>query len=286
MKLATWNVNSIKARLERLTAWLARHEPDVLCLQELKVEEKAFPREEIAALGYDYAAVCQRTYNGVAILSRWPISDVTSGIDDGHEDPQARLIAATVAGVRVLSAYFPNGERIGSDKWDYKLEWMTRLRAHLDARYHPDQPLALCGDFNVAPDERDVHDVRAWTGTTLFHPDVRDRLRRIQDFGLVDVMRKHHEEPGIYSWWDYRMLGFPKNNGLRIDHVFATAPLAAKSLECVVDREERKGKLPSDHAPVVATFDWPLPKERAKVPRDGAAAADPAPAAGQGSLFR
>lgn len=283
MKLATWNINSIKARIERLQGWLTRHEPDVLCLQELKVEEKAFPRKALHDLGYDYAAGCQRSYNGVAIVSRWPLTDVTVGMDDGHEDPQARLIAATVAGVRVLSAYFPNGEHIGSPKYEYKLEWMTRLRAHLDARYRPDQPLVLCGDFNVAPDERDVHNPASWTGTTLFNPEVRERLARIREFGLVDVMRRHHEEPGIFSWWDYRMLGFPRNQGLRIDHVYATEPLAAKSLDCVVDREERKGKLPSDHAPVIATFDWPLPAERVKL--DGAAATAPVPPGSQGTLF-
>ena len=279
MKLATWNINSIKARLERLTNWLRKHEPDVLCLQELKVEDRAFPRAELHALGYDFVAFGQKTYNGVAILSRWPLEDRLSGMDDGHADPQARIAAATIAGVRVISAYFPNGERVGSDKYEYKLEWMTRLRAHLDARYKPDQPLVLCGDFNVAPDERDVHDARSWSGTTLFHPDVRERLERIRAFGFEDVLRKHHPEPGIYSWWDYRMLGFPKNLGLRIDHVFATAPLAATSLDCVVDREERKGVLPSDHAPVIATFDWPLPAARVVI--------DPTapPPRGQGSLF-
>ena len=282
MKVVTWNINSVKARIERLTSWLARHEPDVLCLQELKVEEKSFPRAELHALGYDYVASCQKTYNGVAILSRWPLGDPFVGMGDGHADPQARLVAATVAGVRVISAYFPNGERVGSEKYEYKLEWMTRLRAHLDAAYKPDQPLVLVGDFNVAPDERDVHDVRSWTGTTLFHPDVRERLKRIESFGFVDVLRKHHPEPGIYSWWDYRMLGFPKNLGLRIDHVYATAPLAEKSIDVVVDREERKGTLPSDHAPVVATFDWPLPPARAVIPP---ATPPPPPSAPQGSLF-
>jgi exodeoxyribonuclease III len=255
VKLATWNVNSLRARLERALAWLASHKPDVVCLQELKCEEALLPTLELHALGYHGVYHCQKTYNGVAILSRTPISDVSIGFDDGDDDSQTRLIAGTIDGVRVLSAYFPNGQTVGSDKFLYKLKWMARLRAHLDKRYAASQPLVLCGDFNVAPEARDVHEPRQWENTVLFHPDARQALDRVRGFGFSDVFRRHHDEAGAYSWWDYRMLGFPKNRGLRIDHIYATEVLAARSTGSWIDREERKGKLPSDHAPVLATFE-------------------------------
>jgi exodeoxyribonuclease-3 len=255
MKLASWNVNSVRARKDRLLAWLSQHTPDVVCLQELKTEEQGLPIEELTALGYQGAYACQKTYNGVAILSRTPISDIKIGLDDGVDDPQARLVAGTVGGVRVLSAYIPNGQAIDSDKYAYKLAWLSRLRGYLDARCDPAQPLVLCGDFNVAPEARDVCDPTFWAGETLFHADSVAALARIRDFGLVDTFRKHHDEAGVYSWWDYRMLAFPKNRGLRIDHIFATAPLAQRCSAASIDREQRKGKLPSDHAPVFAVFD-------------------------------
>lgn len=254
VRLATWNVNSIRARLDRLVAFLGRHQPDVVCLQELKVPDEEFPLLEVEAAGYSAVFHGQRTYNGVAILSRMPVTEVESGLPGDDADDQARLIAATVGGVRVLSAYFPNGQSVGSDKWQYKLDWMDRLRAHLAARYRPDQPLALCGDFNVAPEDRDVARPDEWRESVLCHPDARARLAAIAAWGLVDGMRIHEAGPGPYSWWDYRMLGFPKGNGLRIDHLFLTAPVAARCVRSWVDRDERKGKLPSDHAPVLAEF--------------------------------
>lgn len=255
MKLATWNVNSVKARHERLLAFLDRERPDVLCLQELKGVDDAFPYDAVRAHGYEAAVYGQKTYNGVAILSRLPLEDVVRGFDDGdEEDPQARLVAATVAGVRVVSAYFPNGAQVGSDKWAYKLAWMERLHAYL-GRHAPADPLVLAGDFNVAPDDAlDVAFPDVWRGSVLTHDAARAALARLRDRGLEDALRRVVAGPGPYSWWDYRSLGFARNDGLRIDHVYATAPLAVQVVEAGVDRDERKGDKPSDHAPVIVTF--------------------------------
>jgi exodeoxyribonuclease-3 len=254
VKIATWNVNSIRVRLGRVVAWLGREQPDVACLQELKVTDDAFPRAELAAAGYESACHGQKTYNGVAIVSRVPLHDVSPGLGDGDPDPEARLIAATVGGVRVVSAYIPNGQVVGSEKWAYKLRWLERLRAWVAARADPDAPLVLCGDFNVAPDDRDVARPEEWRDTVLCHEDARTALRALTAWGLVDTVRLHHTGAGPFTWWDYRMLGFPKNNGLRIDHILATRSLAARCTAAYVDRDERKGKQPSDHAPVVAVF--------------------------------
>lgn len=254
MKLAAWNVNSIRAREERVLGWLDAHRPDVLCLQETKVEEGKFPAEGFRARGYEVAACCQKTYNGVAIVSRTPLADVERGLADGVEDAQARCIAATAAGVRVLSVYVPNGEAVGSEKFAYKLAWMDRLRAHLAARVTPDAPLVVCGDFNVAPAPLDVHDPAAWEGHVLFSEPERAALARLVSVGLVDLVRQLHPATPLFTWWDYRMLSFPKNRGLRIDHILATPALAARATAAGVDREARKGKQPSDHAPVWAEF--------------------------------
>ena len=289
MKLATWNVNSIRARLPRVMPWLLTQRPDVLCMQELKVEEKDFPRDDFEAVGYHVAMTCQKSYNGVGIVSRFPVTDVSCGMGDEEDagDGQARLIAGTIRGVRVLSAYFPNGQKVGSDKYAYKLRWMERLRAHLERNYDPAQPLVLCGDFNVAPEERDVYDPYGWDRTTLFHADVRNALARIEGWGFVDAFRLHHPEGGAYSWWDYRMLAFVRNKGLRIDHVYVTRPLVERCTAASIDKEVRKEfknqGVPSDHAPVMIEL------------RDEAGAEPPAPPApgqpaepgrgGQGSLF-
>ncbi len=256
MKLATWNVNSIRARLERLLAFLDREAPDVVCLQETKVPDADFPADVLRARGYAAALHGQRTYNGVAILSRLPLEDVQTGFsgDGAPPDPQARLVAATVEGVRVVSAYFPNGGGVGSDKWAYKLDWMARLRRLLGT-LDPGQPLALCGDFNVAPDDvRDVAFPDQWQNTVLTHPDARAALEDLRAWGLLDAVRLHHHAAGPYTWWDYRSLGFVRNDGLRIDHVYVTEPLARRCTDAYVDRDERKGEKPSDHAPVVAVF--------------------------------
>jgi len=188
----------------------------------------------------------------VAIAARSPITDVRRGLDDGVEDPQARLITALVDGVRVMSAYMPNGQAVGTDKYEYKLQWMDRFVRDLDTHYDRAQPLVVCGDFNVAPEPGDVHDPVAWANETLFHVDARRALDRIRAWGLVDLFRLHHVEAGYYSWWDYQMLAFPKNRGLRIDHLFATEPVARRCTDAWIDRESRKGQKPSDHAPVLA----------------------------------
>lgn len=254
MRVVSWNVNSVRARLERLLAFLAREAPDVVCLQELKVPDAEFPHEAVRAAGYHAAIHGQPTYNGVAILARVEPADVQVTLGDGDADPQARLIAATVDGVRIASAYVPNGQVVGSEKWAYKLAWLERLQRWLARTADPAQPLVLCGDFNVAPEDRDAAFPDDWRDSVLFHDDARRALHAVTAWGLVDTVRLHDAGPGPFTWWDYRMLAFPKGNGLRIDHIFATAPLAARCTGTRVDRDERKGKQPSDHAPVIATF--------------------------------
>jgi exodeoxyribonuclease III len=254
MRIATWNVNSVRAREARLVAWLARKQPELLCLQELKAANDDFPSAAVEALGYQAAVHGQRTYNGVAILSRAPLAEVEMGFRDGDDDAQARVISARVGGTRVVCTYFPNGGEVGSDKFAYKLRWMERMCRYLERTLEKGESAILCGDFNVAPEDRDVARPEEWKDSVLCHPEARAALARIADLGFVDTFRRHHSEGGHYSWWDYRMLGFPKNNGLRIDHIFSTEPLAARCIDAEIDRNERKGKQPSDHAPVLATF--------------------------------
>jgi len=254
MKIATWNVNSVRARLERLLAWLQKAQPDIVCLQELKAKEEAFPFEAIRAAGYHAAVFGQPTYNGVAILSRIEPQKILRGMDDGEEDPQARFLAAQLGDIQVLSAYVPNGQLVGSESYTYKLEWLRRLRVFLVRHFTPETTLVLCGDFNVARDERDVADPAAWEESVLYHPTSRAALDELLGWGLVDVLRQRHPEGGLYSWWDYRNLAFPKNDGLRLDYIFATRPLARCCTAAEIDRQERKGEKPSDHAPVIAAF--------------------------------
>jgi exodeoxyribonuclease III len=252
MKIATWNVNSIRARRDRFLAWLEDRRPDIVGLQELKTEDPGFPRAECEALGYSVETYGQRTYNGVALLSRSPLSDVERGFGDGVEDPQARFIAATTAGLRVMSAYFPNGQSVGSEKFAYKLSWIARLRRYLAARLPSSPPALLIGDFNVAPEDQDVHDPALWAGQVLCSPEERAALADLKTAGLADLVRHLIPKGQLFSWWDYRNLGFPKNYGLRIDHIFATPNLLPRAAAAGVDREARKGKQPSDHAPVWA----------------------------------
>lgn len=255
MKIATWNVNSIRARLDRLLGWLDRAQPDVVCLQELKVPVEEFPFDPLREAGYQAAVHGQHTYNGVAILSRDPLTEVVTGFGDDVPDDQARLIVASVGGVRVASAYIPNGQIVGSAKWDYKLAWLERLGAWLERHATPDHPLVLCGDFNIAPEDRDVAQPEQWRTTVLCHEAGRAALRRALAGRVTDAIRLHHQGPGPFSWWDYRQLSFPKGNGLRIDHIFLTPALAARCRAASVHRDERKGKLPSDHAPVAVEID-------------------------------
>lgn len=250
MIIASHNINSIRARLDRLLNWLSVRQPDVVCLQETKVEDKAFPYEVLQDAGYHVVHCGQKTYNGVAILSREPLEDVHYGMDDGDDDDQARLISATVRGLRVMSIYVPNGSTVDSDKYTYKRRWLKRLRAYLDQHHTPTDSLVLCGDYNVAPDEIDVHDPELWRRSVLFSDEIRAALQEVLDFGLVDAYRLHTREPGKYTWWDYRMLAFPKNMGLRIDHLFVTQSVAERLEDAEIDREERKGTKPSDHAPI------------------------------------
>jgi len=254
MKIATWNVNSIRARLDRVLNWLDEHQPDVLVMQETKVEDKDFPLGEFEDAGYEAAIHGQKTYNGVAILARDPISDVVRGFGDGGDDSQARCIAATVNDVRVVSVYVPNGKNIDHDDYGFKLEWLRRLRAYFDANFEPGAPIYLGGDFNVAPDERDVYDPKALEGRILCSDAEREALANLIAFGFEDAFRALNPDGGYYSWWDYRMLGFPKNRGLRIDMAYLTAPLMERCRESSIDRNARKGKGPSDHAPVLVTL--------------------------------
>jgi exodeoxyribonuclease-3 len=254
MLVATWNVNSLKIRKDRLLAWLEARRPDVVCLQELKCPEEAFPYDEVRAAGYHAVVSGQKAYNGVAVLSGQEAADVTRGFDDGVEDPQARLIGATVAGVRFLCAYVPNGSEVGSEKYGYKKAWLARLKAYLSAANLGSKPFAVCGDFNIAPASEDVARPGEWEGTVLFNPEMRDWFSQLLSMGLVDVFRTHHPEGNFNSWWDYRQLGFPKNNGLRIDHILASSSLASRSRSASIDRDWRKGAKPSDHAPVLAEF--------------------------------
>jgi exodeoxyribonuclease-3 len=255
MKIATWNVNSIRQRLPRVHAWLVAEQPDVVALQETKVTDDDFPRAPFEALGYRVETFGQKTYNGVALLSLEPLKDVVRGFPDDTEDAPRRLLAATVGGVRVVNVYVPNGESVTSEKFAFKLAWLERLRGWLAAGVRASEPLLVLGDFNVAPEDRDVHFPDAWRGQVLFHPKEHEALARLRALGLADLFRKHHEEGGVYTWWDYRALSFPKNDGLRIDLILGTGAALARCTECRVFRDERKGEKPSDHVPVVATLE-------------------------------
>ncbi len=255
MKLATWNVNSVRARGERLRRWLSRAEPDVACLQELKVTDDGFPAGAVRAAGYHAAVYGQKTYNGVAVLARAEPVSPERGFGDGGDDPAARLLTVRLGELHVVSAYVPNGGVVGSDKWAYKLDWLGRLRAWLDRRFARSDLVALCGDFNVAPEPRDVCDPDSWAASVLFHPEARAALEQVKAWGLVDAFRLHCPDAGHYSWWDYRMLAFPRNQGLRIDHVLLSEPLAPRCRSAVIERDERKGQQPSDHVPVVVELE-------------------------------
>lgn len=256
MKIATWNVNSLKVRLPHVVDWLATEQPDVLCLQELKLEDKAFPTAEIEAAGYRFACSGQKTYNGVAILAREELVDIRRDIP-GFDDPQKRIIAATVAGVRIVCGYFPNGQAVGSDKYAYKLRWLDALSGWLREEVSRQPALALLGDYNIAPDDRDVHDPEAWRDQILCSAPERDAFRGLLNLGLADAFRLFEQPEKSFSWWDYRMMGFRRNLGLRIDHILLSAPLAARCTSCTIDKAPRKLERPSDHAPVVAVVAVP-----------------------------
>jgi exodeoxyribonuclease III len=249
MKLATWNVNSLKVRLPHLLEWLAANPVDVVCLQETKQQDADFPQAELQAAGYRSVFSGQKTYNGVAILSREPISDVQYGIPD-FEDEQKRVLAATVSGIRVVCVYIPNGQEVGSDKYQYKLKWLGALTAWLKDELARYPKLALLGDYNIAPEDRDVHDPVAWQGNVLVSEPERAAFQRILQLGLVDTFRLFEQEEKSYSWWDYRMMAFRRNMGLRIDHILVSSGLQCKA--CHIDKAPRKLERPSDHTLVVA----------------------------------
>ncbi|NTV11057.1 MAG: exodeoxyribonuclease III [Zoogloea sp.] len=248
MKLATWNVNSLKVRLPHVLDWLAAAQPDALCLQELKCEDKAFPLAEIEAAGYHAVFNGQKTYNGVAILSRSEPAEVVRDIP-GFEDSQKRIIAATLDGVRVICGYFPNGQAVGSEKFEYKLGWLTALTAWLHEELAAHPQLALLGDFNIAPEDRDAHP--DWKDEIHVSPQERAAFRELTALGLADAFRLFEQPEKSFSWWDYRMGAFRRNFGLRIDHILLSAPLAGRATACSVDKAPRKLERPSDHAPVV-----------------------------------
>lgn len=258
MKIATWNVNSILARLPLVTRWLEAAQPDVLCVQETKCTDDKFPTLELKAIGYESVIFGQQTYNGVAIISRAgcaTLQTVQRGYPGEDSSSQARLLSVDIAGVRIVNVYIPNGQMVGSEKYQFKLDWMNRLREFLDESYDNSTPVLLCGDFNVAPEERDVHDPRLWLNRILFSEPEKAVLQHVKDWGFTDTFRLHTEEGGHYSWWDYRAGAFRRNLGLRIDHVWVSAPLAARSKVTLIDKEPRGWERPSDHAPVVAEFD-------------------------------
>ena len=254
MKIATWNVNSIAARLPLVTQWVTDNKPDVLCLQEIKCIDEKFPTAAFTALGYEVVTYGQPTYNGVAVLSLQPISDVQKGFPDDDPAAQRRLLAVTVNNIRIINVYVPNGSEVGSEKYAYKLKWLVQLHDFFTSHCDATQPLVIGGDFNIAPADADVHDPMAWYGQILCSQPERDALQRLAAWGLSDLFRQHHKEAGLFSWWDYRGGGFPRNHGLRIDHWWATASLAAASQDCWIDIAPRKLERPSDHAPVLAEF--------------------------------
>lgn len=253
VRLVTWNVNSLKARLERVEEWLVECQPDVLCLQETKLADAAFPAMAFAALGYESAHHGEGRWNGVSILSRVGLDDVVLGFGDGEAaDPEARLLTATCGGMRVMSAYVPNGRALDDDHYHYKLGWLERLLAHLDATAAGPLPVAVCGDFNIAPTDRDVWDPADLLGATHVSLPERDALAKLLDWGLTDVFRDAHPNTDrLYSWWDYRAGNFHKGVGMRIDLILGSPSLAERVQWALIDRNARKGKQPSDHAPLV-----------------------------------
>jgi len=253
MKIAAWNVNSLKVRLPQLLDFLATRQPDVVCLQETKLTDDNFPVAELEAAGYRVVFAGQKTYNGVAIVSRTEPSEVGIGIP-GFEDEQKRVIAATVDGVRLVCVYCPNGQSLDSDKYPYKLAWFDALAAWLKDEVSRYPKLAVLGDYNVAPEDRDVHDPEAWKDSVLVSEPERERFRKLLALGLKDSFRLFEQPEKLFSWWDYRMMGFRRNHGLRIDHILLSEPLAAACTSSTIDRDMRKLERPSDHAPVVASL--------------------------------
>ena len=255
MKIATWNVNSLRLRLPQLLTWLASNPIDVMALQETKTPDEVFPRTELEAAGWNVAFSGQRSYNGVAILSRTPLSDPVPGIQ-GFPDEQKRVLAASVGDVRIIDVYIPNGQSLESEKFTYKLNWLGALQAYLRAELERHPKLVVLGDCNIAPEDRDVHDPKAWEGSVHVSPQERAALQSLCGLGLVDVFRRFEQPDKSYSWWDYRAAAFRRDHGLRIDLILASAPMSSACRRCQIDRQPRTWERPSDHTPVVAEFEF------------------------------
>lgn len=255
MLLATWNINSINARLSHIQEFLNNYEPDVLCMQETKVVDEKFPREAFTDRGYEIEIYGEKSYNGVAIASKLPIENVVRGFREEIAVGSKRLIAATIGDVKVLNVYIPNGQAVGSEKYHYKLEWLCALKKHIEENYSVDDQLVICGDFNIAPEDKDVYRPEEWDGSIMASPEERKHLQDIKDWGFDDVFRKHHDEPGLFTWWDYQAGAFRRNMGFRIDHIWTTESLAENCSAVMIAKEMRKLEKPSDHAPVLAEFE-------------------------------
>jgi exodeoxyribonuclease-3 len=253
VKIATWNVNSLKVRLPHVLEWVAANEPDVLVLQEIKQVTEAFPADAFATLGYQSIANGQKTYNGVAVISRSSVSDPVLELPN-FDDPQRRVLGVTIDGVRVVDLYVPNGSEVGSEKYAYKLGWLDRLRGFLADELQRHDKLVVLGDFNIAPADADVYDPEGWGEAILCSPAERQALRNLLDLGLTDVFRRFEHPEKIFSWWDYRAAGFRRNAGLRIDLILTTDAMTAACTASYVDKEPRTWDRPSDHAPVIAEF--------------------------------
>jgi exodeoxyribonuclease-3 len=255
MKIATWNVNSINVRLPHLLPWLEAQQPDIVALQETKIDDARFPLAQIEAAGYQAIISGQKTYNGVAILTKSAATDVVTDYPN-FEDHQRRILAVTISDIRVINLYVPNGSEVGSEKFMYKLEWLKHLYSYLQEQVKQYERVVILGDFNIAPTALDVHDPALWEGSVLFNPEVRAVFEQLLQLGFIDLFRAHHTE-AQYSWWDYRQAAFRRNIGLRIDHIMATQPLAQVCTAVEINKEIRKLERPSDHAPVIATFSTP-----------------------------
>lgn len=250
MKLASWNINSLKVRLAHVLDWLAAHDPDVLCLQETKLADEFFTQDDLRARGYHLAFSGQKTYNGVAIISKTPLTDIECGIR-GFSDEQKRVIAATTNDVRIVCVYVPNGQSVGSEKYLYKLRWLDALIGWLADEIQTHPKLAMLGDYNIAPRDEDVHDPAAWVGSVQVSAPEREAFERLLALGLTDSFRMFEQPPGTFSWWDYRAGAFRRNLGLRIDHVLLSPALAQQCVSSYIDKAPRKLERPSDHAPVI-----------------------------------
>ncbi len=254
MIIGTWNVNSISVRLPQLIDWIRLNQPDILCLQETKIVDEKFPKASFDEIGYNVAFYGEKTYNGVAIVSKAPLEDVHRGLIREVGPGSKRLISARAGGVHVLNVYIPNGQEVGSEKYLYKMDWLGSLQEHIGAHFDKGERMIMCGDFNIAPEDRDVFDAEKMAGTIMMSEAEREKLALIKEWGFQDVFRNHVNEDKAYSWWDYRMNAFKRNMGWRIDHLWATPELAKTSSKASVDTEARKHERPSDHAPVIAEF--------------------------------